>query len=146
MSTICRERYSPAAFFYAPEGFGLLPSGMLCCFVHTQTYPKRGRPIPMSRLPAVRDGTLLAAVQTSPVHVGAAEWFAWLDEARSFTFAGKAGTFTARHEERSGHHFWYAYRQRDGVLRKTYLGRSADLTAQRLEQAAQTLANTSASR
>jgi LuxR family maltose regulon positive regulatory protein len=94
----------------------------------------------MSRLPAVRDGKLFAAPHEAPTPVGAPGWFAWLHEARSFTFAGSAGTFTARHEERSGRRFWYAYRQRGGVLRKTYLGRSAGLTPQRLEQAAEILA------
>jgi LuxR family transcriptional regulator, maltose regulon positive regulatory protein len=96
----------------------------------------------MSRLPAVRDGMLHAAARETPVRVGMPEWFAWLDAARSFTFAGEEGTFTARQELRSGRRFWYAYRQRDGVLRKTYLGRSVDLTLQRLEQAAQTLTET----
>lgn len=94
----------------------------------------------MSRLPAVRDGLLRIAPHATPLRVGTPEWFAWLDDARSFTFASPAGTFTARHEERSGRRFWYAYRQQDGVLRKTYLGRSADLTAERLEAAGETLA------
>ncbi len=94
----------------------------------------------MSRLPAVHDGMLHAAARETSLVVGTPEWFAWLAEARSFTFACTKGTFTARHELRSGRHFWYAYRQRDGVLRKTYLGRSADLTSERLEQAAQALA------
>ncbi len=94
----------------------------------------------MSRLPVVRDGALIAGPHDAPVPVGTPQWFAWLSEARSFTFASTLGAFTARHEERSGSRFWYAYRQRDGVLRKTYLGRSADVTPQRLEQAAQVLA------
>lgn len=59
----------------------------------------------MSRLPTVRDGTLHTAPYAAPVPVGTQQWFAWLLEARSFTFAGTAGTFTARQEERSGRHF-----------------------------------------
>src|SRR5215472_17630155 len=94
----------------------------------------------MSRLPAVRDGELYISQHEAPIQIGEPQWFDWLREARSFTFAGAAGTFTARHEERSGRHFWYAYRQRDRMLRKTYLGRAADLTLQRLEQAALALA------
>jgi LuxR family transcriptional regulator, maltose regulon positive regulatory protein len=94
----------------------------------------------MSRLPAVRDGVLHLGQYEAPIQVGAPQWFDWLCEARSFIFAGAAGTFTARHEERSGRHFWYAYRQQDRALRKAYLGRSADLTPQRLEQAAFALA------
>lgn len=94
----------------------------------------------MSRLPAVRDGILYAAALEAPMRVGTPQWFDWLLEARSFTFASEAGTFTARREERSGRPFWYAYRQRTGVLRKVYLGRATDLTPQHLEQAARMLA------
>jgi LuxR family maltose regulon positive regulatory protein len=96
----------------------------------------------MARLPAVRDGTLIAAPAGAPVPVGAPEWFDWLRQAQSFTFAGTDGTFTARHEERSGSRFWYAYRRQEGRLRKAYLGRAAELTVPRLEQAARTLADT----
>src|SRR5579859_1353273 len=94
----------------------------------------------MSRLPAVRDGRLSVKAHDASVRVGAPKWFDWLHEARSFTFAGTEGSFTARHEERSGRRFWYAYRQRDGVLRKRYLGRSTDVTLPRMEQAARELA------
>jgi LuxR family maltose regulon positive regulatory protein len=100
----------------------------------------------MSRLPAVRNGMLHTALREALTQVGTPEWFVWLQEARSFTYAGAAGTFTARHEERSGHRFWYAYRQRDGALRKSYLGRSRDLTLQRLEQTAQVLGHTDSPR
>lgn len=95
----------------------------------------------MSRLPAVRDGALYTPSHDSPIPVESPEWYAWLDDARSFTFTGATGTFTARHEERSGRHFWYAYRQQRGTLRKTYLGRSAELTLPRMQQAAATLAD-----
>jgi LuxR family maltose regulon positive regulatory protein len=75
-----------------------------------------------------------------PIAVETARWVAWLDTAPSFAYRGVAGRFTARQEERSGRRFWYAYRQQDGTLRKTYLGRSAELTIARLEEAAHTLA------
>ncbi len=91
----------------------------------------------MTRLPTVRDDTLLT---DPPVRVGTADWYSWLQRARSFAYRGAAGRFTARHEERSGSRFWYAYLRRDGVLRKTYLGRSTELTAERLDEAARTLA------
>ncbi|MGH2518063.1 MAG: tetratricopeptide repeat protein, partial [Ktedonobacterales bacterium] len=98
----------------------------------------------MSRLPAVRDGMLYTSSPEAPIRVGSPQWFAWLDAARSFTFAGAEGTFTARHEERSGRRFWYAYRQRNKSLRKSYLGRSPDLTPPRLAQAARDLEGTGA--
>lgn len=99
----------------------------------------------MSRLPAVRDGVLYSASHDS-IPVESQEWFAWLGDARSFTYASTAGTFTARHEERSGRHFWYAYRQQGGALRKSYLGRSPELTLSRLEQTAVTLAGAGSAR
>lgn len=93
----------------------------------------------MSRLPAVRDGRLITTPDAAPVSAGTPAWFAWLGEARSFTFSGAHGTFTARHESRSAGQFWYAYRRQDGRLRKAYLGRTADLSLDRLEHAAQAL-------
>ena len=94
----------------------------------------------MPRLPVVRNDALIVEPDGAPVAVGTSEWFDWLRDARSFTFTGARGTFTARHEERSGSRFWYAYRRKDSKLRKVYLGRAAELTLDRLEQAAQTLA------
>ena len=94
----------------------------------------------MTRLPTVRDGMLLTTPAAPPIPIGATDWFDWLDAARSFAYRGAAGRFTARQEERSGSHFWYAYRRQDGTLRKTYLGRAAELTAERLEEAARALA------
>jgi LuxR family maltose regulon positive regulatory protein len=94
----------------------------------------------MTRLPTVRDGMLLTSPTDPPIAVETARWFDWLDSARSFAYRGAAGRFTARQEERSGRRFWYAYRQQDGTLRKSYLGRSAELTTERLDEAARTLA------
>ena len=99
----------------------------------------------MSRLPVVRDGALYIASRDA-IPVESQEWLAWVGDARSFTFSGTAGTFTARREERSGRHFWYAYRQQRGALRKIYLGRSAELTLSRLERAALTLADAGSTR
>jgi LuxR family transcriptional regulator, maltose regulon positive regulatory protein len=94
----------------------------------------------MSRLPAVRDEQLIVAPGAAQVPVGTSAWFDWLQGASSFTFAGTGGTFTARHEDRAGHRFWYAYRRQEGRLHKTYLGRVEELTMPRLEQAAHILA------
>lgn len=91
----------------------------------------------MTRLPTVRDDTLLTE---PPLRVGTADWYRWLETARSFAWRGAAGRFTARQEDRSGSRFWYAYRRQNGALRKTYLGRSSELTAERLAEAARTLA------
>src|SRR5260370_26657301 len=94
----------------------------------------------MSPEPAVRDGLFIVAPGAAQVPVGTSAWFDWLQEASSFTFASAGGTFTARHEDRAGHRFWYAYRRQEGRLHKTYLGRVEELTMPRLEQAAHILA------
>ncbi len=67
-------------------------------------------------------------------------WFAWLDEVSSFAFHGQRGSFTARKETKQrGAAYWYAYRKREGTLAKKYLGKTADLTLARLEDAASML-------
>lgn len=95
--------------------------------------------MPVSRPPVVRDTLLYAEPATEPIPVGSPAWFSWLGTAKSFAFSGAAGNFTARHEERSGSRFWYAYRRRKGTLRKAYLGRSPELAHDQLERVASSL-------
>src|SRR5258706_102348 len=76
---------------------------------------------------------------------GAQAWFAWLDSVSSFTFQGQQGQLTARKESRRwGEGYWYAYRRVGERLTKKYLGRTADLTLARLEEAASLLARAEA--
>jgi LuxR family maltose regulon positive regulatory protein len=64
-------------------------------------------------------------------------WFVWLDEAPSFTFQGKAGSYIARKEaNRPGQGYWYAYIRTGKKLHKKYVGKTADLTLARLEDVA----------
>lgn len=101
----------------------------------------------MSRLPIVRDGLLISTPGATPIAVGSAEWFDWLNgEARSFAFENEQGTFTARREVRAGGQFWYAYRRKAGQLHKVYLGRSVDLDDEHLDEAARALASESVAR
>jgi LuxR family transcriptional regulator, maltose regulon positive regulatory protein len=73
--------------------------------------------------------------------VGSARWFTWLQTASTFYYEGKQGTFTARRETKQrGGSYWVAYRQIDGKLRKSYLGKPEALTADRLASAAAVLA------
>ena len=66
-----------------------------------------------------------------------AAWFAWLEEASSFTFHGKAGSYTARKESiRQGDVYWYAYMRTGKKLLKKYVGKTAEVTLARLEQVA----------
>src|SRR5689334_17491998 len=92
--------------------------------------------------PLIANGSLvLPSPSAPPIAIGSDAWWAWLDdaEAERFRYAG-AEPFTARREARAAGNYWYAHRRRNGQLVKTYLGRSAELTAQRLAAAAEKLA------
>lgn len=78
-----------------------------------------------------------------PVPVESADWYAWLnaEDTRSFAVRTPQGTFTARRERQHGSWYWYAYRTRGAKLRKVYLGKSEELTRDRLNEAAASLAD-----
>ncbi len=81
--------------------------------------------------------------QDDRLPVGTPEWYAWLSRAHSFAFRSALGTFTARKEQASnkrGGGYWRAYRKRDGKLHRVYLGKSEELTLERLNSVAGTLA------
>jgi len=48
-------------------------------------------------------------------------------------------TFTARKEQRPGGWYWYAYRRSQGKLHNVYLGKTEELTLERLNATAETL-------
>jgi LuxR family transcriptional regulator, maltose regulon positive regulatory protein len=75
-----------------------------------------------------------------PIQVGSQQWIAWLADHRAFTYKGVAGHLAARCELRRGIGYWYGYRRREGKLKKIYLGRSEELTQEKLERASALLA------
>src|ERR687898_448105 len=94
--------------------------------------------------PLVQDAVLTFGhgTQALRVPVGGDAWTAWLTDDRTtiFRFAHGDQRFSARRERKPGGFYWYAYRRQAGRLRKIYLGRDADLTLDRLELTAGTLA------
>lgn len=99
--------------------------------------------------PTVRQGllTLPGAQQDTLILVGTAAWHTWLETATLFFFVSAAGTFTARKERwQRGSWYWKAYRTHQGKLSRIYLGKTAHLTQDGLELAAQKLAQRSTSR
>jgi LuxR family maltose regulon positive regulatory protein len=94
--------------------------------------------------PLVEDGILIFQynAQEYQISVGSNEWWHWLetDTISSFHFNHQLGSFTARREQKSKSHYWYAYRRRQGHLTKAYLGKTNELHMDRLEQAARQLA------
>src|SRR5215467_15467155 len=95
--------------------------------------------------PRVKGETLVyrQGEQEHTLTVGTAAWFAWLENASTFSFVSPLGHFTARHE-RSGHKrggwYWKAYRKQHGKLSSRYLGKSETITLARLQAVAQALA------
>ena len=64
-------------------------------------------------------------------------WYAWLEEISTFAFVSDMGTFTARKEPtQHGGPYWKAYRKRNGKLHRAYLGKSHDVTLERLNAVA----------
>ncbi len=94
-------------------------------------------------IPKVREGSLqqhiVEDISTDTISIGTAEWYTWLEQHCSFTFETPRTTFTARKELRPGGWYWYAYRRRQGKLHSAYLGKSAELTHQRLNIVAEAL-------
>jgi LuxR family maltose regulon positive regulatory protein len=74
------------------------------------------------------------------------QWHAWLATCSSFSFQGQSGRLTLRKESRARgrDHYWYAYCRLGGRLAKRYIGRTADLTLERLEETARSLTTSGA--
>ncbi len=84
---------------------------------------------------------VIAPDDPHPIPVGTPAWFAWLESAMAFAFTSPAGRFTARKEARArGGSYWKAYHTAHGTLHRAYLGKTTDLTLDRLNHAAATLA------
>jgi hypothetical protein len=86
--------------------------------------------------PKVIRGILYGA-QSFPVESPA--WWAWLTQGEIFYVEMLVGGYTARCEQRRGLPFWYAFKTVEGKQYKVYLGRTNELTAERLSAAARQL-------
>lgn len=77
----------------------------------------------------------------SMLHVGSTAWFEWLALNTRFTYRDASGSYTARCETRRGKPYWYAYKRVDGRLQKMYLGKSEELSLERLHSISLLLVN-----
>lgn len=67
----------------------------------------------------------------SRIEVDSPRWFAWLAENKSFRYeSNSSAPFTVRKEKSD---YWYGYRKIAGKLHKRYIGRTAEINAERLE-------------
>lgn len=95
-----------------------------------------------TKLPTILDdGEFLETKEGSMIEVGSSKFLSWLDnpDNRSFRFiAGFAGeqSFTARKEtsKKGEADYWYGYRKVSGKLHKRYIGKSEDVTLERLKE------------
>jgi predicted ATPase/DNA-binding CsgD family transcriptional regulator len=97
-------------------------------------------------LPVVQGASLTwrHGTQEQRLLVGTPEWYAWLERVAAFAYEDTYGRFTARKEGRQrGGQYWRAYRKREGRLHRAYLGKSPDLTPERLAGVARTLSGLS---
>src|SRR5215471_7135716 len=92
-------------------------------------------------IPRVQNDSLHVPTRdgVSSIMLGTAAWDSWVEHARSFRFEAPHAAFTARKEQRPGGWYWYAYRRKLGKLRSAYLGKSGELTQERLSSVAQVL-------
>ena len=76
------------------------------------------------------------------LEVGTPAWYEWLNKVTTFAYTSEQGSFTARKEQagnRRGGRYWKAYRKRQGKLYRAYLGKSEELTLERLRRVAASL-------
>src|SRR5579875_2406922 len=94
-------------------------------------------------IPKAHDGYLqqpaTQGIPLDPITIGTEAWFNWLEQHHSFSFETGNLRFTVRKERRPGGWYWYAYRRSQGRLHSVYLGRSEELTLERLNTTAQAL-------
>src|ERR1051326_1589772 len=84
-------------------------------------------------------GQTANGTSSEPITIGTVEWYVWLEHHQSFCFETAHSTFTARKEKRPGGWYWYAYRRKQGKLHTAYLGKSEELTLERLNTIAAAL-------
>ncbi|HET8850939.1 MAG TPA: NB-ARC domain-containing protein, partial [Ktedonobacteraceae bacterium] len=73
------------------------------------------------------------------LRVGTSAWYAWLQTATRFRVRSPSGTFSVRREQaghKRGDWYWRAYRKRGGRLQRVYLGKTEELTLDRLHAVA----------
>lgn len=90
--------------------------------------------------PVVRNG-LLYLPAGQPIPVGSTTWFGWLAQVTLFRYFFQPGSYrlTLCKQQRRHRFYWYAYLKVDGKLYNAYVGPSAALTADRLQQLGQHL-------
>lgn len=88
--------------------------------------------MPDNKKPIIKDGFLIS--HKTPIQVGSELWFEWLATATKFSFKYQNGSFMAQCEQRRNNVYWYAYKRLNGKLHKAYLGKTEEVTLEKLQQ------------
>jgi len=76
-------------------------------------------------------GGLLEPEHGNMIEIDSYRWFDWLAENQSFRYeSDKHAPYTARKEKSD---YWYGYRKVSGKLHKRYIGKSVEVTQEKLE-------------
>jgi hypothetical protein len=88
---------------------------------------------------AVIQGTL--EVEGKVFELDSPKGSAWLESITSFRFVpiGASKPYTVRKESGKGGNYWYGYRKVSGKLHKRYIGKTLEITSERLEEIAEAL-------
>jgi LuxR family maltose regulon positive regulatory protein len=66
--------------------------------------------------------------------IDSSDWYTWINQQQTFSFATDHGSFVARKEKRSSGTYWYAYQSKGGKIYVAYLGKSDTLTLKKLKE------------
>ncbi len=92
--------------------------------------------------PVVHNQLLWLSGSATDIQMDTPAWFLWLQTATSFSYPLGRPTYyslTLRQEKRRRDFYWYAYLKTDSKLHNSYVGVSATLTAQKLDNVAKQL-------
>ncbi|GAB4114149.1 MAG: hypothetical protein Fur005_09520 [Roseiflexaceae bacterium] len=87
-------------------------------------------------LPRLEGDHLIDGLADLRIPVNSAQWYAWLNQNVSFTYIDAHGHITIRKEQgkKNAGWYWKAYRRIDGRLSSSYLGKSSDLSLDRIQR------------
>jgi hypothetical protein len=119
--------------------FELTPSIKVSRYSETKKGSRLPPPVVNDDILTLWDYELNQEIET--LKVEGPDWFDWLEKTgtRSFRYESQAGVFTAIKETRQGRWTWYAHRRTGGKLKRRYLGKSENLTANKLSETARKL-------
>jgi hypothetical protein len=122
--------------------FELIPSIKVSRYSETKKGSRVPPPVVSNDILTLWDYELNREIET--LEVEGPDWFDWLEKAdtQSFRYESQAGVFTAIKENRQGRLVWYAHRRIGGKLKRRYLGKSENLTTQKLSETARKLGQT----